>query len=300
MIKMALENFRWFDTGPRYDPKGMEDYVSGKNNDYGYTPGQKGALSTLGTVLSGVGAAFAGDTKWLERQQARNQEEMQADLEFRAALQKQAIDNRTRMNTKTYTFNPLTGEYTMTGEVPKGSIVRNTIPLEQKVAQQQALDQAKGIPAADYGRFTLSNESIKNLEDVDKILFPNGDIKSFRRDIAGASNLPIFGGPAPFNEGAQKVYRKLGSALAARQLIQTGVSSNEGERKQLVNQFLANYGSDASSFREGLNQLGTFYKEYNNLYKTKGIGDNPTENKNKNVGGNSSGKLTKDNLFEGL
>lgn len=270
--------FSLFDRRPQYDPRGMEDYVAGNNNDYGYTPGQRGGLSTLGSVLSGVGAAFAGDTQWLERQQARNQEEMQADLEFRAALQKQAIDNKTRMNTKTYTFNPLTGEYTMTGEVPKGSIVRNTIPLEQKVAQQQALDQAKGIPTADYGRFALSNESIKNLEDVDKILFPSGDTKSFRRDIAGASNLPIIGGPAPFNEDAQKVYRKLGSALAARQLIQTGVAANEGERKQLANQFLANYGSDPKSFREGINQLGSFYKDYNELYKTKGITSNKSNN----------------------
>lgn len=81
-----------FDKRAQYSPSGIEDYVSGKNTDMGYQGYQQGGLSLLGKALSGVGAAFAGDSQWLQRQTKMDQEAMQADLEFKAALQKQYQD----------------------------------------------------------------------------------------------------------------------------------------------------------------------------------------------------------------
>lgn len=66
----------------------------------GYSPYQKGILSILGQTLSGVGAAFAGDTQWSQRQQKIDQEQMQADLEFKAALQKQYQDMQSKSEAK--------------------------------------------------------------------------------------------------------------------------------------------------------------------------------------------------------
>jgi hypothetical protein len=51
-----------------------------------FVPREQGFLTTLGKTLSGVGAAFAGDTQWSQRQQQIEQAQYQADLEFRARM----------------------------------------------------------------------------------------------------------------------------------------------------------------------------------------------------------------------
>lgn len=68
----------------------------------GYSPAQEGYLSILGKTLSGVGAAFAGDTQWGQRQQKIDQEMAQADLEFKAALQKQYQDMQDKKEGKDF------------------------------------------------------------------------------------------------------------------------------------------------------------------------------------------------------
>lgn len=57
----------------------------------GYAPYQRGALSLLGQALTGVSAAFSGDSQWLQRQQKIDQEQYQADLEFKAKLMQQRM-----------------------------------------------------------------------------------------------------------------------------------------------------------------------------------------------------------------
>lgn len=85
-------NFRWFDQPAQYTPGGMEDYVAGKNSTMGYQPSQQGFLSLLGAGISGGIAPFVGDNQWLERRTKQQMEQQQADMEFKAALQKQAMD----------------------------------------------------------------------------------------------------------------------------------------------------------------------------------------------------------------
>lgn len=89
---MALDNFTWRGRKPKYD-----------ENTGSYTPGSEGGLSILGQTLSGVGAAFAGDTQWMQRQQQIDQEAMQADMEFRAKLAEQRLRNQEKENSKKQT-----------------------------------------------------------------------------------------------------------------------------------------------------------------------------------------------------
>lgn len=103
----------------------------------GYSPAQEGYLSILGKTLSGVGAAFAGDTQWGQRQQKMDQEMMQADLEFKAALQKQYQDMQDKMQSK----RQLT---------PQNQI--DTLSATRKLAEQQGIDPSSlGISVGSTG-----------------------------------------------------------------------------------------------------------------------------------------------------
>lgn len=137
--------------------------------------------------------------------------------------------------------------------------------------QQEHMEQIKSekIPPGQAGLATLANESVVNISDLKKILFPDGTPNSFRRDIALKSNLPLIG-PAPFDKDAQNVARKIGSALAARQLIQTGVAARPDETKALVKNFAADYFSDPQAASDALDQLANFYSTYINTVKTRG------------------------------
>lgn len=155
----------------------MNNTVTPTGQATGYAPRQMGMLSLLGRSLSGVGAAFAGDTQWLQRQQAMDAEQYQADLEWRAALAKQQMD-REGASRPVYTFNPATGEYSMKGEVPKGSVVRNmALPLDYQAQKAEILKTAGMLPNLDQ-----ANEAVNILKDqfysaVSPKSVEKGDIK---------------------------------------------------------------------------------------------------------------------------
>lgn len=86
---MARKNLPLFDQPAQYSPRGMEDYVSRKNEDMGYQPYQQGFLSLLGAGISGGIAPFVGDNQWLERRTKQQMEQAQSEAEFRALLLKQ-------------------------------------------------------------------------------------------------------------------------------------------------------------------------------------------------------------------
>lgn len=128
---MARKDFRWFDQNSNYsyDPKALESYVGGQElTPSNYTPYKKGALSVLGQTMQGIAAAYSGDTGYGLKQQQLDQQQYQADLEFRAKLmssqlQKQQSDrNYDLMNSYVSSLsggpNPLQSDPSMEGSTP--------------------------------------------------------------------------------------------------------------------------------------------------------------------------------------
>jgi hypothetical protein len=146
--------------------------------------------------------------------------------------------------------------------------------LEQK--RQEKLGE--GIPTSEAGKFSLAEESIKNIKDIKKMLFPDGTPASFKRTTAFASNLP--GGSLPmfasrgWGKAEQEVFRKMGAALSGRQLIQTGVAARPEETQKLIGQFAPSGGSNPEAAFAGLTELEDFYKSYMGNIKNKGLIDN--------------------------
>lgn len=146
---------------------------------------------------------------------------------------------------------------------------------EQTLKNQLTLDLEKqkqmmeGVGEGQAGRVALAKESIQDIQDVMKTLYPDGTPRSFRRDVATFSNIPRFGpkgfqtGKAlAFNKDSQNVFRKMGKSLSGRKLIITGVAGRPDETADLVEQFAANAFSDPSAAFDSLNELVNFYKSY--------------------------------------
>lgn len=191
----------------------------------GYAPRQMGMLSLLGRSLSGVGAAFAGDTQWLQRQQKLDQEQYQADLEWRAALAKQQQETRPTMS-----FNPLTGEYTYRGEVPKGTIVRNeALPLEYQLKKSELTGMATMLPKMDQ-----ANEAVKILKDqyysaVSPKSVEKGDVKggiSARASGIGES-LKAAAGASPDLQTFKNNRGAFASLISKGGFLEAGVLTNQ-------------------------------------------------------------------------
>ena len=172
------------------------------------------------------------------------------------------------------------GQFSMdTGKLVRGAISKKFgVPYEQMMTpeeRQQAniiereKEQAKTmgvIPTSEAGRISLANESIKNIQDIRKMLFPSGGAESFKRTTAFASNLPMGSLPVFPSRGwgreEQDVFRKMGAALSGRQLIQTGVAARPEETQKLISQFAPSVGSNPEAAFAGLNELEDFYKNY--------------------------------------
>ncbi len=169
---------------------------------------------------------------------------------------------------------------------PAAEQAKNNIDLE-KIKSQEII---KGPAEAAVGKVALANESLKNIDDIKSMLFPDGTSKSFDRKVAFQSNTPHlnlpFGvqvGPSfiPTEKG-QDIFRKMGASISGRQLIQTGVAARPEETQKLIDQFAPNFASNPESTLKGLNELQAFYKDYlNNAEPSKRLG-------NKNVVDESS------------
>lgn len=154
--------------------------------------------------------------------------------------------------------------------------------LQDDLAAETQKEIVKGPAEGAVGKIALAQESLKNIDDIEKILFPNG---KFDRGIAARGNMPGVVLPflgkvtpriAPDNpldnnpkensraQAGQDYGRKIGAALAARQLIQTGVAARPEETQALYQQFAPNMFSNEKSARAALNELKSFYKEYLN------------------------------------
>lgn len=143
--------------------------------------------------------------------------------------------------------------------------------LTRKMKEEKQKEIIKGVSGEVGGRVALAKESIKNIQDIKKILFPTGEVKSFKRGIAAGSNIPGATAPLigalipekmPFNRAMQDVYRKMGAAISGRQLIQTGVAARPEETAKLISQFAPNLFSNPEAALQGLNELEDFYNTY--------------------------------------
>ena len=174
-------------------------------------------------------------------------------------------------------------EITPFGKVkPKGGVLKSRKveeeTLKRKIEETKQLELAKGIPTSEAGRVALAEESIKNIQDVKRILFPTGEASSYRRWTAYGSN-PILnwlpGVPQffPYRQNPQDVYRKMSAALSGRQLIQTGVAARPEETARLVSQFAPTGIAQSQSTLKGLEELENFYKNYIDIVKNKGLNE---------------------------
>lgn len=145
-------------------------------------------------------------------------------------------------------IDPLTGDFKL-----------KNVGAEQQVKRNESIQKGAGPEA---GKIALAQESIKNIQDMRKILFPSGTPESFDRNAAMKSNMPLIGGAMPFDEQGQTLQRKGGASLAARQLIQTGVAARPEETKNLYKQFMANAFSNPKAAHAALDELEKFYNSY--------------------------------------
>lgn len=144
-------------------------------------------------------------------------------------------------------------------------------------------EEAIKPPAGDIGgRIALARESLGNIDKIREDLYPNG---KFDRGIAFGSNIrasipipflnkvlptvapniPFLKEDDPYVNKAQNLFRRMGSALSARQLIQTGTAARPEETARLVEQYAPNVWSGDESAMTGLNELKNFYKDYLNV-----------------------------------
>lgn len=180
----------------------------------------------------------------------------------------------------------------------------------QIVPDPLVTEQAGTINPAQAGTYTLAQESMQNIANASKVLFPDGTPQSFQRGTATSSNipgsaLPVIGNlipnASPFNKDAQNVNRWIGNALTARQLIQTGVTARPDETQALVRRFMAGVASNPEAAMSALKELSGFYEDYNTVLTTrKPLPPRPMTNLdailNGNVTAGTSGVETNDDV----
>lgn len=153
---------------------------------------------------------------------------------------------------------------------------KHRIELEHRAEQEIQTEKIKGVSGEVAGRIALAKESLKNVDDIKTILFPNWrDYEAgktqrldFQRWTAMAANIP--GGQLPGipskiawgRKAPQDLFRKMGAIISGRQLIQTGVAARPEETAKLITQFAPTLFSNAESALQGLNELKEFYNIY--------------------------------------
>lgn len=329
-----------FDKRAQYDPRGMEAYVSGDNKNMGYQSGQQGFLSLLGKSLSGVGAAFAGDSQWLQRQTKMDQEQMQADLEFKAALQKQYMDMQDKNESRKFqdrylqaitanNFNTMPGQMELEQNTEPTLADAFPSPGSALITKQGISSSGKPYTAQvtdpKYAKsLELRNANIKDVEEFSKPLetFAVG-LQSLREAV---NNTPEFKpgiGSKFIAQGTntlaginnEKWYNDYD--LAYNQNVLPAAQSL-GASKVLSDRDLENIKKslgDYSTPREVkvkaidtlINKLGSTTESKLKAYgANKDIWSSIYPNASKELGinktqsKNKSGSINKDNLFEGL
>jgi len=163
--------------------------------------------------------------------------------------------------------------------------VKNRLKAELQLTEEGI----KGVGSDLVGRTTMAKEALVEIDKAMKDLFPNGR-GSLDRPVAFGSNMPFV--QVPFTnmttpqvmpdlpvskvedglaEKSQNTFRRVGTSLAGRQLIQTGVSSRPEETARLVAQFAPNVFSNPNAAYDGLVQARDFYTKFLEIVDPQGV-----------------------------
>lgn len=139
-------------------------------------------------------------------------------------------------------------------------------------AREEAKKMAKGgvVSSADAGKYVLATTSIKDVDDMIKIMFPDGTAQSFNRAAVIKGNMPLFGS-APLSKEGQKIASRAANALAGNLLIRSGVAVRPEELAATQKAFIPNAVSDPEAALDQLLRLKDFYVQYINTLKNPQI-----------------------------
>jgi hypothetical protein len=143
----------------------------------------------------------------------------------------------------------------------------------------------KGLSIETGGKLAMVKQAKGDIQEVRKMLFPDGTPKSFKRGLATASNIPGSRAPIigaiipqalPFHEGAQKIYSRLQNAVAAKLRVETGAQANPAEVENILARFGVTGTSNPEAAFDALNRLENFMDttiditDPNQLFSTAG------------------------------
>jgi hypothetical protein len=157
-------------------------------------------------------------------------------------------------------LSPIQTKTALNTEIGKENIKMGNILKIDKIKREA--EKGK-ISMADAGRYVLANDSIKDVNEVRDILFPNGKTSSFKRDIAAGIN--------PFDKDTQKVQTRVARMLSAKLLLQSGVAVRPEELATQAKAFIANWKSNPDVAMENLDSLANFYDQITTIAREKEI-----------------------------
>jgi len=159
--------------------------------------------------------------------------------------------------------NSLTTKYDAYG-MPKEYVDTKSLAEIERIKQE-----AKGVPTSESGKDTLAEEALINIPKARQTLFPDGTSKSFRRDLAFEQK-GFMGKKLPLSAEAQNLRRWLGGAIAAKLLVQSGVTTRPEEYERLANDYLGGFTSNPEALYPALEELESFYDAYRRNVRTRG------------------------------
>lgn len=310
-------NFRWFNEPGR---NLLSPSNEGDPNVVGYQPSQEGALSILGRTLQGIAAPFAGDYQFNQRQAQQELMQQKADQEFQALLMKNAmtrqedLNQRSLRNAQANALNAQAEYFRNSGNAQDGGInginypypeditltpknstykgmVRTTLvpELKDKVGQSQLKDLAEVDS-------TVSDLQ-KNMDTLKKYGFQSGPGYA-TSTLPGADIYSQFTKSKEFNTWKSDT----GRAFQKYRKWATGVAAGYPELQMIAPNFPKVtdkpdvYTSKSISAVDDMNRNKQMFLDYLSKagYRTGELRGN------RDVGVNQSGKLNKDNLFDGL
>lgn len=159
--------------------------------------------------------------------------------------------------------------------------------LENDLKKQLLIDEEgiKGITSDLAGRAALARDSLKRIDNIINLLFPNGEISSYDRPVSWASNYPF--GKTPITPKSlpdipgtkkdddlafkgQSVDSDLSQAIAGKLLIQTGVASNPEEREEMKRAYEAGLFKSPRKVYSQLSDVKKFYEDFLNIVDRHG------------------------------
>lgn len=151
--------------------------------------------------------------------------------------------------------------------------------IANKIAENKAVEAQKGLPIETGGKLAMVKQAQTDIQDVRKMLFPDGTPNSFSRGRAFLSNLPgsrghLWSGlipqAMPFSEMGQKIYSRLQNAVAAKLRVETGAQANPSEVENILQRFGITSASNPKAAWDALDRLEQFMNTTINITDPSG------------------------------